>query len=94
MLIFPGEEDFGIVPLEAQACGKPVVAYAKGGALETISANKSGILFKEQNIESLLNAVEQCSGTKWDPKIIRNNAEKFSTQNFINGIAGVINKLF
>lgn len=94
MLIFPGEEDFGIVPLEAQACGRPVVAYAKGGALETIDDNTSGTFFKEQNVGSLLEAVEKCSSTKWNSSAIRNKAEKFNIQNFINNLADVIDKLF
>jgi glycosyltransferase involved in cell wall biosynthesis len=94
MLIFPGEEDFGIVPLEAQSCGRPVVAYEKGGALETIDDNVSGVFFKEQTVNSLLEAVERSSGAKWDQSAIRNKAENFSTQNFVDNLGTVINKLF
>jgi glycosyltransferase involved in cell wall biosynthesis len=91
MLIFPGEEDFGIVPLEAQACGRPVVAFGKGGALETVEEGVSGLFFKEQTPESLLEAVRSSAENSWDRAAIRANALKFGTQHFINGLAGVIN---
>lgn len=57
-LIFPQEEDFGIVPLEAMISGKPVIAYRAGGALETVKENVTGVFFDKQNVESLMNAVE------------------------------------
>lgn len=85
-LVFPGEEDFGIVPLEAQACGKPVVAFGKGGALETIRAEISGVFFSKQEENSLLEAVETCAGTVWNRAEIRGNAERFDIQAFINGL--------
>ncbi|MDA3799297.1 MAG: glycosyltransferase [Kiritimatiellae bacterium] len=93
MLIFPGEEDFGIVPLEAQACGRPVVAFDKGGATETIVRDKSGIFFKEQTVESLNEAVEKCVATDWNSEEIRANAEKFGPDNFITGMDRVIKKV-
>lgn len=92
MLIFPGEEDFGLVPLEAQACGKPVVAYGKGGALESVIANTSGIFFEEQTEQCLLTAVDKCASIKWDPSVIRAHAEKFGITNFIQGMTDVIEK--
>jgi len=58
-LIFPGEEDFGITPLEAQSCGRPVIAYAAGGALETIQDGISGIFFKQQTERSLMEAIKR-----------------------------------
>lgn len=94
MLIFPGEEDFGIVPLEAQACGRPVAAYGKGGALETVVDGTSGIFFRKQDEQSLIEAVEKCAASDWDSPAIRANAEKFDTQNFINGLSAAIEKLF
>lgn len=93
--IFAAEEDFGIAPIEAQAAGIPVIAFGKGGALETISGvfydenfNKekkyTGVFFKEQKIESLLNAINffEKKIDSFDKEIIRKHAEKFSKQRF------------
>ena len=87
LLVFPGEEDFGIVPLEAQACGCPVVAYGRGGILETVQDGGTGVFFANQAVEDLLAAVEKCAATRWDPAVIRANAERFSPQNFVDGLA-------
>jgi len=91
-LIFPGEEDFGIVPLEVQACGRPVIAFRRGGALETVQDGVSGVFFAEQTVESLLDAVATASRTVWDPSAIRANAAGFGVQNFINGLAASIER--
>ncbi|MBU4365572.1 MAG: glycosyltransferase, partial [Kiritimatiellae bacterium] len=90
LLVFPGEEDFGIVPVEAQACGRPVVAYGVGGALETVVDGQTGIFFHAQTEAALLGAVEQCAATTWDPAVIRANAERFSEANFISGLTASI----
>ncbi len=92
LLVFPGEEDFGIVPLEAQACGKPVVAFRRGGALETIEDGISGLFFSEQNDASLLSAVEEGAGRAWDTVAIRRHAERFGPQPFIDGLAAGIRR--
>ena len=85
-LIFPGEEDFGIVPVEAQACGRPVVAYGQGGALESVVENVTGVFFREQTEGALLAAIETCAGHEWNSSTIQRNAKRFSPQEFINGM--------
>lgn len=92
LLVFPGEEDFGIVPLEAQACGVPVVAYARGGVLETLAENETAVFFREQTEEALLAAVEACAARTWNREAIRRNAERFSVHRFIDGIDAAIRK--
>jgi len=80
--LFPGEEDFGITPLEASACGKPVIAFAGGGALETIVAGVTGEFFREPTPESLLNVLRDFDHQKYNPQAMRQQAEKFSVQVF------------
>jgi glycosyltransferase involved in cell wall biosynthesis len=86
LLIFPGEEDFGIVPLEAQACGRPVVAYGRGGALETIVEGQTGVFFHAQTEAGLQAAIEQAAALPWSLDTIRRHAEQFSHQAFIDGV--------
>ncbi len=81
-LVFPGEEDFGIVPLEAQACGCPVVAYGAGGVLETVRENETGIFFHEPTSRSLLAALEASGKMKWDTAKLRAQAERFGRARF------------
>lgn len=80
--IFAAEEDFGITPVEAQACGTPVIGYGKGGLLDTVIPNETGILFKQQDIESLNNAVEEFETHSFDENAIRNHAMQFSNEIF------------
>lgn len=82
-LIFPGEEDFGIIPLEAQACGTPVIAFRKGGALETIQEKKTGIFFDQQDEDSLIQAIEKSRDISYDRQILRENALRFRTEVFL-----------
>lgn len=80
-LVFPGDEDFGIVPVEAQACGCPVIAYAKGGALESVT-ERTGVFFKEQTIESLVDAIRRFEKMSFDPTLIQTNARRFDREIF------------
>jgi glycosyltransferase involved in cell wall biosynthesis len=80
--IFPSEDDFGIVPVEAMAMGKPVIAYRKGGALETIEEGKTGIFFDRQTPESVQDAITYFESLSFDPRYIHNYAQQFSRDTF------------
>ena len=69
-LIFPGEEDFGLVPVETQASGRPVIAYAAGGALDTVVAGETGLFFTEQTVEALCDAVTRFASMSFNPERI------------------------
>jgi glycosyltransferase involved in cell wall biosynthesis len=89
-LLFPGEEDFGIVPVEAQAAGVPVIAYGVGGALETVRDGLTGALFEEQSESSLAAAIERFERMALDEQAVRENARSFSRERFRAEMAGVI----
>jgi glycosyltransferase involved in cell wall biosynthesis len=94
--VFAAEEDFGITPVEAQACGTPVIAYGAGGVLETVMAStnpkiRTGIFFDSQTVEALILAVEQFDHLgEFSPETCRANAERFSHQNFIDAFSQVV----
>jgi glycosyltransferase involved in cell wall biosynthesis len=92
--IHPQEEDFGITAVEAMACGTPVIAYRKGGAAETVLENKTGIFFDEQTPEAVAAAIKNFDRKYFDEKIIRAQAEKFSTENFKKNIKEFIDEKY
>ncbi|MCH4552103.1 glycosyltransferase [Aestuariibaculum lutulentum] len=92
--IFAAEEDFGIVPVEAQACGTPVLAYGKGGALETIEDGVSGTFFYEQSVDAIINGVAKMNSIKFEPERVRDNAEKFSKERFEKEFKETVEELY
>lgn len=80
--VHAGIEDFGIAPIEAQACGTPVIAYGYGGVLETIQENITGIFFSELTVESLVKSINKFETLLFNPHLIRENAERFSIAQF------------
>ncbi len=93
-LLFPGEEDFGIVPLEAMACGTPVIAYGKGGATETVVDGQTGVFFHKQEPESLCKALEYFESIQhtFDAKHIRDHAMGFDEARFCREMSAAIEK--
>jgi glycosyltransferase involved in cell wall biosynthesis len=83
-LLFPAEEDFGLVPVEAQAAGTPVIAYARGGGSESIVDGVTGVLFQEQTAASLGAAMDLAEAMEFDPAVLRENAMRFSAAVFHN----------
>jgi glycosyltransferase involved in cell wall biosynthesis len=92
-LLFPGEEDFGIVPVEAQAAGLPVIAYEVGGASETVIDGRTGVLFEQQSALGLAAAIERFEGLELDEQAIRQNAERFGRERFRSEMAAVIERV-
>ena len=91
-LLFPGLEDFGIVPVETMACGRPVIAYGKGGALDTVVDGKTGVLFKEQTVESLKEAILKFETMSFDKQEIRKHALEFDEEVFRKKIKDFIDE--
>jgi glycosyltransferase involved in cell wall biosynthesis len=89
-LLFPGEEDFGIVPVEAQAAGVPVIAYGVGGATESVLDGLTGVLFGEQDADSLAEAIERFEQLELDEGELRSNAAQFGRERFREEMAAAI----
>ena len=92
-LIFPQREDFGITPLEAMASGKPVLAYKAGGALETVLPGETGEFFYPQMAEALVRALSNFRPEKYNPAMCRNQAARFSKQQFIESMKHFVAKV-
>jgi glycosyltransferase involved in cell wall biosynthesis len=90
--LFPGEEDFGITPLEAMASGRPVIAYGIGGATETVVGGKTGVFFHEPTAAALAAAIVQSQGMTWNPAKIRARALEFDRPVFKKKLAAAIAK--
>jgi len=88
--IFPGEEDFGITPVEAQAAGSPVIAYAGGGALDTVIEGITGLFFREKSAASLIDAVRRSEQMHWDSAAIQRHAARFDTALFKSQLADYV----
>jgi glycosyltransferase involved in cell wall biosynthesis len=89
-LLFPQHEDFGMTVLEMNACGRPVIAFGKGGALETIVDEKTGILFAEQTVDSLADAILRFEQIDFDGTTIRRHALRFSKERFTQALHQVV----
>lgn len=90
VMIQAGEEDFGLAALDANAAGRPAVAYAGGGALETVVDGETGVLFTEQSVDSLAGALDRARTTPWDPRALRRHAETFAEPRFHRELLAVI----
>ncbi len=91
-LLFPAHEDAGIVPLEAQASGTPVIAYGRGGARDSVEDGKTGVFFAEQTVASVTDAVRRFEGTTFDPATVRRWAERFSSARFRETVRDVMER--
>jgi glycosyltransferase involved in cell wall biosynthesis len=90
VVMLPGEEDFGIVPLEAQACGRPVVAYARGGAVETVVPEETGVLVEESSPAAFADALRRAIDRPFNAAVIRRHAERFGRDRFAAEIDAVV----
>jgi UDP-N-acetylmuramyl pentapeptide phosphotransferase/UDP-N-acetylglucosamine-1-phosphate transferase/glycosyltransferase involved in cell wall biosynthesis len=90
--IFAAEEDFGIAPVEAQACGTPVLAYGRGGVLESVIAGQTGLFFMEQTAQSIIDAIAAFEKVEWNARAIRRHSENFSTARFRQQLRNLVEK--
>ncbi len=92
--VFAAEEDFGILPVEAQACGAPVIAYGRGGATETVRDGLTGVFFGEQAAPAIVEAVERFEAVRLEPEACRAQAETFATARFVAAYTEVVERVW
>ncbi|MBI9102600.1 MAG: glycosyltransferase [Spirochaetales bacterium] len=92
--LFPGYEDFGITPVEAMSCGIPVIAYGKGGALDSVIHGKTGVYFPEQTVESLIEGIEEFESSSFNREEIKVHATTFSPERFRGEIIHHLSEVF
>lgn len=92
-LLFPGEEDFGMVPLEVNAGGRPVIAYRGGGAIETVVEGETGLFFEEPTVTSLAAAIWEFEGCSWNQQTLRRHAEQFDEAVFARRFASFLGQV-
>jgi glycosyltransferase involved in cell wall biosynthesis len=90
LVLMPGEEDFGIVPVEAQACGCPVVALGRGGAVETVVPGETGLLVDEPTAPALAAAIRDALSRRFDAAVIRQHAERFGHARFGDEMVAIV----
>ena len=91
--MFAALEDFGIMPVEAQASGTPVIAYGRGGSVETVSDGKTGVLFKHQTEQSIIEAVERFETLEFPSEVCREHALQFSEERFRKEFCDYIDRI-
>ncbi|HET7768808.1 MAG TPA: glycosyltransferase [Chloroflexota bacterium] len=93
-LLFPGEEDFGLTAVEAQAAGKPVIAYATGGARETVVDGETGVFFPELSVDALATAIERFDPSRYRPEACRQSARRFAPERFRARLRETVERLW
>jgi glycosyltransferase involved in cell wall biosynthesis len=92
--IVPGEEDFGLVPLEAAAAGRPTIAFRGGGARETIVQGETGAFFDEPSAESLASVLRTFDASRFDSQRLRAHAEQFAPEHFIDRLRAIVERVY
>jgi glycosyltransferase involved in cell wall biosynthesis len=92
-VVFPGFEDFGITPVEANACGKPVLAFGAGGALESIISGKTGLFFSAQEPDSVNEALLKFEQIDWNAELCAENARRFSEERFAEEMSSFVGRV-